>query len=408
MKRSLPILFIVFTLALIQLTCSRLSVSSSGGGIRRTFAPLFDNMEWVTDTPRPSPTRNPPAPTATASPMATIEKAGGNGRMEVTCTYQATFISDVTIPDDTLVTAGDTFVKTWRVRNDGTCTWGPDGYALNALAFTGGSQMGAPALIPLHTTVTSGETVEVSVTLTAPTTPGTYTSSWMFRIDNDPNGVGPNLGLGLNGDQPLYALIRVDDSLTRLQFEPGTTTRVMTGSLEANGTRGYQVAAQQDQVIIAGTALDDWEGGVRVKVTTSDNAVLPELAGNLSFVATLPETGDYIVWVSGGSNASSYQLAVTIPIRINFDPGAVSASMDGSIHNGREISYVFHAYAGQTLTTSLDGSNVSLIVTSLENQQILSAATSNWTGFLPNTQDYIIQVMPAVESTSYTLHVTIQ
>jgi hypothetical protein len=39
------------------------------------------------------------------------------------CTSDSDFVEDVTIPDDSPIVAGDTFIKTWRIRNSGTCTW---------------------------------------------------------------------------------------------------------------------------------------------------------------------------------------------------------------------------------------------------------------------------------------------
>ena len=38
-------------------------------------------------------------------------------------TRDATFEADVTIPYDTAIQAGGAFVKTWRIRNAGTCDW---------------------------------------------------------------------------------------------------------------------------------------------------------------------------------------------------------------------------------------------------------------------------------------------
>jgi len=35
----------------------------------------------------------------------------------------AKFIDDVTVPDDTSYTPGATFTKTWRIKNEGSCTW---------------------------------------------------------------------------------------------------------------------------------------------------------------------------------------------------------------------------------------------------------------------------------------------
>ena len=42
------------------------------------------------------------------------------------CQYRATFLGDVTLPDNAVVAVGAPFVKTWRLRNDGTCAWGPN------------------------------------------------------------------------------------------------------------------------------------------------------------------------------------------------------------------------------------------------------------------------------------------
>jgi hypothetical protein len=88
--------------------------------------------------------------------------------------------ADVTIPDEMQITAGSTFVKTWRVQNSGDTTWGP-GYTL---AFFGNNRMGGPDSVAL-TPAKPGDTVEISVTLTAPTTPGIHRSTWKPR---DPQG----------------------------------------------------------------------------------------------------------------------------------------------------------------------------------------------------------------------------
>jgi murein DD-endopeptidase MepM/ murein hydrolase activator NlpD len=60
--------------------------------------------------------QNGGAPTATC--------AGGS-----TLVDDAAFVADVTIPDGTEVVAGVPFIKTWRLRNRGTSTWGA-GYQL--------------------------------------------------------------------------------------------------------------------------------------------------------------------------------------------------------------------------------------------------------------------------------------
>jgi hypothetical protein len=65
---------------------------------------------------------------------------------------QAQFVADVTIPDGTSLAPGATFLKTWRLKNIGTCTWTTSYSAV----FSSGDQMGAPAVINLPASVAPG------------------------------------------------------------------------------------------------------------------------------------------------------------------------------------------------------------------------------------------------------------
>jgi hypothetical protein len=85
---------------------------------------------------------------------------------------QMRFVSDVTIPDDSPVAPDASFVKTWRVKNSGTCAWS------GTLKFIGtGKQMGGKSPTELPQTNVGKET-DVSLNLTAPTEPGTYQGTW--------------------------------------------------------------------------------------------------------------------------------------------------------------------------------------------------------------------------------------
>lgn len=87
------------------------------------------------------------------------------------------YVADVTIPDGTPVQPGQTFEKTWRVRNSGQTTWGT-GYEL---AFSSGEQMGGPDSVALPA-AKPGESVLVTVPMVAPTQPGIYRSNWKPRV----------------------------------------------------------------------------------------------------------------------------------------------------------------------------------------------------------------------------------
>jgi hypothetical protein len=115
-----------------------------------------------------------PGPTDAAAPTATdAPDVSGPGD----CTLNAKFVKDVTIPDGTEISPGAAFVKVWRMRNTGTCTW----EAGTNLIFSSGDQMGGPPDVPVTTPVAPGGEVDVSANLTAPNTPGVYQGKWQLR-----------------------------------------------------------------------------------------------------------------------------------------------------------------------------------------------------------------------------------
>ncbi len=115
-------------------------------------------------TATPEPTEVPPSPT----PESTV------------CTDRSTFVSDVTIPDDTNVSAGENLTKIWRVRNTGTCTWNTN----YSLVFDSGNSMNGPTSVPLPGRVPPNSTVDLTVELVAPQTDGIHRGDWRFRNDS--------------------------------------------------------------------------------------------------------------------------------------------------------------------------------------------------------------------------------
>ena len=150
----------------------------------------------VTSTPMPTST---PLPTATeAVPTATAIPPTATA-VPIPC-HQATFIEDVTIKDNTTLTAGDPFVKTWRIKNTGTCSWTKDYH----IVFLNGNAMNAPASVAFPANLNPGGTIDISVPMNAPGTTGNFNGSWMLKATN-----GTTFGVGGNGNVPLTVVIKV-------------------------------------------------------------------------------------------------------------------------------------------------------------------------------------------------------
>ncbi len=152
----------------------------------------------------PPATETPPAASATPEPTAT-EPGPSPTPGAAGCTDKATFVSDVTIPDNSILAPGETFTKTWRIRNSGTCTWN----ANYSLVFESGNIMNGAASVPLPGQVPPNTTVDVSVDLEAPITDGSYKGNWMFK-----NQAGVLFGIGASANTPFFVLIVVGPTPT--------------------------------------------------------------------------------------------------------------------------------------------------------------------------------------------------
>jgi hypothetical protein len=140
---------------------------SPTGGVPGTPPTLSFNITPTTPIAGFTPLSTPVAPVSTTV---------------VTC-HNSTYVSDVTIPDDTVMKPGADFDKTWRIQNSGTCGW-DDGFQL---VFVSGDKALDPANYVIDETsefVDSGETVDMTVRLTAPLAEGTYTANYRMQTDN--------------------------------------------------------------------------------------------------------------------------------------------------------------------------------------------------------------------------------
>lgn len=177
-----------------------------------------------TASPAPTETQPPAATDAPAEPPATeateaAETPVTEGTPEAVrpanepgCTNKAAFVADVTVPDNAVINAGETFTKTWRVSNTGTCIWASD----YSLAYYSENAMGAPASVPLDITY-PGETLDISVQLTAPGSPGTYRGNFVIK-----NAEG--LIMQVDEDSRLWLIIKVENTASAPTAGATTTT----------------------------------------------------------------------------------------------------------------------------------------------------------------------------------------
>jgi hypothetical protein len=144
-------------------------------------------IDTATGSPTPSATRavfyQPVLPASTVTP--TITGTAPTPLPSATATYGAVgcnnsaFIMDVTIPNNTKMTVGQTFTKTWRIKNTGTCAWNGN----YRFTFIGGNVMGSDT-VKIRRVVGIGESTDFSLAMVAPSSPGTFSGYWRMADDN--------------------------------------------------------------------------------------------------------------------------------------------------------------------------------------------------------------------------------
>ncbi len=178
-----------------------------------------------------------PTDAATLPPPTAPTGIGNN-----LCTGSATF-SGETIPDGTIESPGATFMKTWHITNSGTCPWN----STWKWVFVSGDLMGGATVYNFPVPAAPGQTVDVSLALTAPTDAGSYRGYWKLQSpwgaligdsgSGNPFWVDIVVGSGTpanNKTQTVYGVTAVSYDVSR-RCTTANTFWTVTAHISSNG-----------------------------------------------------------------------------------------------------------------------------------------------------------------------------
>ncbi|MCB2179739.1 hypothetical protein KQH54_01310 [bacterium] len=216
-KRSL--LLVIGLLVVSMLACNMPLFASNGDSAQgaestsaaQTVEAQLTQMSWnptatqaiptATIAVQPTNTTAPTvAPTKTTAPTPT--------NVPVPCNA-AQFIEDMTVADGAEFAAGTTFIKVWRLKNVGSCTWNKS----YTVTFDGGDQMGG-STFDMPENVSPGEQIDVAIEMKAPNSKGTYKGYWLLRDDD-----GDKFGLGGYADKPFWVSIKVVSDSSTIAYD---------------------------------------------------------------------------------------------------------------------------------------------------------------------------------------------
>ena len=203
-RKLIPLILASVVLWIAQLACN-LPSSQENPDTFATLNALYtasaQTLEAAGTQVGFSPTPGLPLPTATSEGFPSpTSPAGVQSPVPSSRCDAAQFLADVTYPDGSVIPRGSTFIKTWRIKNVGTCAWTTS----YAVVFVSGDSMNAPAAVPMPGTVQPGHYIEIPVQMTAPGTDGSYAGYWKLR-----NASGVVFGIGAQADSPFWVKVKV-------------------------------------------------------------------------------------------------------------------------------------------------------------------------------------------------------
>lgn len=205
MKKYLLIL--PWLVILVSISACNLGVNSPPDAAA-TLNPLYtaaaqtlEAMATQSDAKEPATLTSSPGEAGTATPTLFFASSTPYlSPVPVKRCDAAAFIKDVTIPDGTILRPDEKFTKTWRIQNNGTCSWTSE----YSLVFVSGDGLSGPVSVSLTRNVNPGDNIDLSVNLIAPAQNGYYKGYWKLR-----NASGALFGIGAKADTAFWVDIEV-------------------------------------------------------------------------------------------------------------------------------------------------------------------------------------------------------
>ncbi len=279
MKKNFRILNILIVAMVFLASCNLPNAQDPQPSAQTAAAQTVQALFSVT----PTVTITPTAPTFTPFPTLTLNTNTPAATATSNCNV-AQFVTDVTIPDGTILAPGAAFTKKWRIKNTGSCAW--SGFSMT---FDSGDSMGGPASKPVAA-VNPGQEIDLEVNLTAPATVGNYRGHW--RLVTGGNVLVPMVN-GYQG-KSFYVDIKVQNAAVATSSGPFAVTSVTFSN--SGGCGGFNTTANIT-TNGAGSATYHWvrsDGGTD---TVSHPAIVYGAAGTQTVSTSWSASGAGTHWI---------------------------------------------------------------------------------------------------------------
>ncbi|MBQ6343250.1 MAG: transporter substrate-binding domain-containing protein [Anaerolineaceae bacterium] len=324
-------------------------------------------------------------PVATLAPIATAAPSAAN------CVNAMSYVADVTVKDGTVYSPNYNFRKTWRIYNNGSCTWDSN----YTLQFVSGDNMNG-GYVRIPTTVKPGQTVDISADLRSPAKAGTYKGNWQMR---SPQGQGFG--------QTIWVSIRVDGSA------PAPTARPSDGQKRVIPVINYFYAADTEGF------LGDWttiywsvSNGAGVTITCDGNTIenSAKMTGSAMVSAVLQKRGIHEIKLTAHSVTDDVSSSIYYTMYDeNGETGEGQTQIKPSIdyfyadsdsgHTGDSVVVYWGTTNASGVTLSVDGYNI--VNSTADGSYQLQAPVSG-----AGTHSITLTAQSVTDSSSQTIYYT--
>lgn len=201
-------------------------------------------------------------------------------------------------------------------------------------------------------------------------------------------------------------------SAIHVDFASGTTALVVEGHLAAGEKAQYLLGAHEGDYLFAHAITPGEDIDVSVHRLDDETEIPRKNEVGSYWTGRLPASCGYLITLHGASEGTPFALEAEIPRHLPLAPEQESVEIQSTILPHVPVAYLLPAEVGKNVTVSVSSADdtVKLAIHGVANGQPLvgwDTETHSYTGTFPDSQDYVIRLIPGSEPSEFTLKVEV-
>jgi hypothetical protein len=182
--------------------------------------------------------------------------------------------------------------------------------------------------------------------------------------------------------------------------------------VSAGTAQYYVLAALQGQEMMVSLDSPNHDLVLGIYGSTDATWLLTPTQSQATFQGPLPESEDYVIEVAAANGQDRFTLSITIAAPIVLQPGSSPMTVTGTAQDAPTVTYLLPLKARQTLTLDLQSKSGSAVLVLYGLQDglpivPLSLHATQFSGGLPASEDYVVQVVLGRAPSEFTLKMKI-